>query len=248
MIDYSWINNDFTLLEKNFCFLRRISSFLGVCSYLLVFPFPTFPFTQEWECKEKNSINISGVEFVKKEKKQKEKIKTYPKKFLEEKVKDLKTFEVFYDKKVGGIIIGSPFLIMMGNLEEKGEANSNVTTTTDAYNDEIFEEKSIFTEKNTSVPITFYSISKDLEETVEQKNNFFNKNLESISSLITFKKFFTIENIWSDTPEFSLLKISNNDVFNSIIDSNDNETYTGDLSELIELSQGECVVKSRKIN
>jgi len=236
------------LLENNYCFLKRLSSFLGVCFYLFLFPFPTYPFTQLWECKEKDSISISGDKFVKKEKKQKRKIKNYPKKFLEEKVKDLKTFEVSYDEKVGGIINGSPFLIMMGNLEEEGEASSNVTTKTDAYNDEIFEEQSIFTEKNTSVPITFYSISRDLEETVEQKNNFFNKNLESISSLITFKKFFTIENIWSDTPEFSLLKISNNDVFNSIIDSNDNETYTGDISELIEFSQGECVVKSRKIN
>jgi len=50
----------------------------------------------------------------------------------------------------------------------------------------------------------------------------------------------------SDTPEFSLMKISNRDVFNSINDSNDNETYTIDLLELIQLSKGKCVVKSRK--
>ena len=232
------------MLENNFCFLRRISSFLGVCFYSFIFPFPTYTYTQEWECKEKNSYSISAVEFVKQENKQKEKIKNYPKKFLEEKARDLKIFEVLYDEKGGGIINGSPFLIMIGNLEEEGKSSAEITTTKNADN-EIIEEKSTYLTKNSQVPITFYSISENLEETVGQNNGFFNKNFEEYT-IATYKEFFTIWDILSDTPEFSLMKISNIDVSNSIIDSNDNETYTLDLSELIQLSKGKCVVKSRK--
>ena len=41
---------------------------------------------------------------------------------------------------------------------------------------EIIEEKSTFLNKNSRVPITFYSISENLEQTVGQNNGFFNKN------------------------------------------------------------------------
>ena len=233
------------MLENNFCFLRRIPSFLGVLFYSFIFPFPTYTYTQAWLCKEKNSYSISGVEFVKKENKQKEKIKTYPKKFLEKKARDLKIFEVLYDKKGSGSINGSPFLIMTGNLIEKGKSNFETTTTKNA-DKEIIQEKHNLSIKNALVPITFYSTSVYLEDTVGQKDGFFNKDFFEKNTITTYKEFFTIEDILSDTPKFSLMKISNIDVLNSIIDSNDNETYTLDLSELIQLSKGKCVVKSRK--
>ncbi len=231
------------MLENNFSFLRRISTFLGVCFYSFVLPFPIYPYTQEWECKEKNSYSISGVEFFKNGK-----IKATPRKFIEEKVRNLKNFEVFYDKKVGGIINGKTFSAMIGNLEEKGESSFSVNSKINADN-ELIEEKSIGFDKNTEVPITFYSNFSDLEVTTKQNTGFFNQNLETKDSTSTDKEFFTIENIRSSTTtEFSLLKISTIGEFNSIIDSNENETFTGDSSDLIQLSQGKCVVKSKIIN
>lgn len=231
------------MLENNFSFLRRISMFLGVCFYSFVMPFPIYPYTQEWECKEKNSYSIYGVEFFKNGK-----VKASPREFIEKKVRDLKTFEVFYDKKVGGIINGKTFSAMVGNLEEKGESSFSVDELINADN-ELIEEKSIGFDRNTEVPITFYSNSSDLEVTTKQNTGFFNQNLETKDSIASDKEFFTIENIRAfNTTEFSLIKISTTGLFNSIIDSNDNETVTGDSSDLIHLSHGNCLVKSKIIN
>ena len=222
------------MLENHICHLRRISIFCGLWFYSFTFPLPSYPSTQEWECKEKNSYTIESREFVKAN----SEVKKYPKRFVEKKEKDLKTFEVFYDSKKGtGIINGSPVMVIAEYLEIDGKALNNIETITNNDDGQIIKIKQKFLARDTYIPLTFFSSSSDLEESTEVESGFFNKNEVTKTSISTDKKYFTIEDS-SSYPEFFLLRISS---FEKAKEQySDNEDGTLDVKELIELSNGSC--------
>ena len=189
-----------------------------------------------WDCREYNSYRIVGKSHTN----SKNDLKKYPSSFIEVEDKELKTFSVSYDfKKKTGFINGSPLMVIVGDLEAEGEAESSTETTKNA-NGEIIEKKNFFYSKNRFVPITFFSSESYLEEQNKLETSFSNKGImEKKENIIIEKKYFTIEDA-SSSSSFSILSVSSHDDYISTIDSENNEFGILDYKEVIDLSTGYC--------
>ncbi len=222
------------MLRNNFCYLKRFSSYFGICLPPLIFSLPTYSFSHKWECKEIKSYSIVGKSHVN----AKNDLKKYPNLFLEDK--ELKTFSVTYDfKKKTGSINGSPVRVIVGDLEAKGEVKYH-NETIENPDGEIIETKNFYSKKNTLVPITFFSSASNIEQQTKRETSFFKKSImKEKQTLVEDKKYFTIEDANSSS-DFSTLSISINDDSVFTIDSDDNESSTLDLEEVIDLSIGKC--------
>ena len=236
-------------MKNNLVFLKQFAGLFGFCCYSFLYPLPsyTFSLSRSMECKENYSYSIFGRELVNK----KDNFKKFPTKFLENLKGSLETFKVSYDLNEGiGTINGFYFKVMGGNLENIQTINSStsldtqeIETKSEEFNSSktLVENKNTITEKisrkNYLVPITLFSSIEDFVEIVSEEGDSF---LTEDSSMSEEKKFFTIENHYKSSPEFTFIKVLKKDNQVFTIDSNDKETNTNKTKKTIEVSTGKC--------
>lgn len=222
-------------MKNNFAFKKYFPGLLGAFFYSSIFPLPLYPSfdSRTLDCKERYSYEIFGKELI-----NKNDFKKYPTEFLENFKRNLKTFNVSYDLNKGvGTIDGSPAMLMAGNLEA-----NDLIKSFDNLDEDPITNNSKFTEtiqsKNSLVPITFFSSVKELRNQAEMENDL----LSEKNSIFEEKKFFTIENAYQFSSEFTFIQIfkKDNNIVN--VNSNDIETETLDSEKIIKVSTGKCTI------
>ena len=235
-------------MKNNLAFLKQFAGLFGVCCYSFLYPLSsyTFSLSRSMECKENYSYSIFGREFVNK----KDNFKKFPTKFLENSIGSLETFKVSYDLNKGiGNINGSHFKVMGGNLENIQTIKSSTSLVTKEIETKpkgsnssktLVDNKDTITEKisrkNYLVPITLFSSIQDLVEIASEEGDSLTEDI----SISEEKKFFTIENHYKSSPEFTFIKVLKKDNQVFTIDSNDKETNTNKTKKTIEVSTGKC--------